>query len=203
MSKPPDQFLAAAMELESVYLRSSDPVEQSGFHGGRARWVEERRGLTEAIDRSGDLLDVGCANGLLAQDVATWAAERGHHVVPFGIDVGARLVRLAAERNRAYEGHFIVANAWDWEPNRQWDFVYSILDLSPSDMYCDWVARLLRLAAPTGRLILGSYGSLSRGISPERPADVIRECGLTVGGTASSANHNSEFAWTNRAHVLS
>ena len=198
MKQPPDEFIADEVAVESAYISSDDPVEQSGFHGGRRRWIEERRGLTEAINRSGEFLDVGCANGLLAQDVAAWCAEDGNRIVPFGVDIGAQLVESAARRNRGYEHHFLVANAWEWEPNRQWDFVYSLLDLSPPDMYCEWFDRLLRLVAPNGRLILGAYGSLSRGIAPEKPGDAIRACGLVVAGTASSANGNSEFAWTDR-----
>ena len=121
---------------------------------------------------------------------------RGHELVPYGVDIGPGLVQLATERNRGHEHNFVVANAWNWEPNRQWDFVYSMLDLSPTDMYCEWINRLLSLVAPNGRLILGAYGSLSRGVVPEKPGDTIRACGLDVAGVATSANGNSEFAWT-------
>jgi hypothetical protein len=36
--------------LEAAYLLSDDPVVQSGFHGARARWREERSPLAEGID---------------------------------------------------------------------------------------------------------------------------------------------------------
>lgn len=196
MKEPPNSFLADEMALESVYLSSDDVAEQSGFHGGLRRWSEERRGVAEAIDRDGDFLDVGCANGLLAADVVRWCAERVVVVVPYGIDIGPGLVRLAAQRLADHADNFAVANAWAWKPNRQWDFVYSLLDLSPPDIYCEWVCRLSKLVAPRGRLILGAYGSRSRGVAPERPADVLRSCGFEVTGTATSANANSEFAWT-------
>ncbi len=121
---------------------------------------------------------------------------RGLVVVPYGIDIGPGLVELAVQRHAEHADNFVVADAWAWNPQRQWDFVYSMLDLSPPDMYCVWIDRLLGLVAPGGRLILGAYGSTSRGIAPEQPGQVLRSCGLEVAGTASSANANSEFAWT-------
>lgn len=196
MKEPPDSFLAEEKALEAVYLSSDDAIEQSGFHGGAQRWFEERSGVAEAIDRDGDFLDVGCANGLLAQDVVRWCAARGVAVEPYGVDIGPGLVQLATQLHAGYPGHFFVANVWEWAAERQWDFVYSLLDLSPPDMYCTWIDRLQRLVAPGGRLILGAYGSTSRAIVPEQPGDVLRSCGLEVVGVATSGNGNSEFAWT-------
>ena len=62
---PPAGFLEDARGLKAAYLTSDDPIRQSGFGGGRGRWVSERSPLVEAIDADGDFLDVGCANGLL------------------------------------------------------------------------------------------------------------------------------------------
>lgn len=39
---PDREFAAQARALESAYLRSEDPMVQSGFSGGRQRWVSER-----------------------------------------------------------------------------------------------------------------------------------------------------------------
>ncbi len=84
-----------ARALEPASLEFDDPLRQSGFSGGRERWVKERSPLIEAIDRSGDFLDVGCANGLLAADVVDWTAQRGLEVIPHGVDLGPDLVSLA------------------------------------------------------------------------------------------------------------
>ena len=53
--------------LESSYLASDDPYAQSGMRADAARWERGRRPITDAINRGGTFLDVGCANGLLME----------------------------------------------------------------------------------------------------------------------------------------
>ena len=75
--RPDDGFKADMTALEAAYLAADDPLVQSGFSGGPARWRAERAPLVEAIDSHGEFLDVGWANGLLAADVVRWTAARG------------------------------------------------------------------------------------------------------------------------------
>lgn len=200
MGGPGDEFLENCRRLESAYLQSDDPIAQSGFSGGRARWIAERSPLVEAIDRDGDFLDVGCANGLLAADVVNWADERGFSLTPHGIDLGSGLVDLARSRLPEFADNFVAANAWTWQPDRRWTFVYSLLDLSPRELWCDWATRLLGWVEPGGRLILGSYGSRSRGITPVDVAAVIQGCGLRVEGWSVGGDPVvTRFAWTGQA----
>lgn len=199
MGKPGDEFLENCRRLESAYLESDDPIAQSGFSGGRERWVAERSPLTEAIDRDGDFLDVGCANGLLAADVTVWAAGRGFTLIPHGIDLGSALVDLARSRLPEFADNFVTANAWKWQPDRRWTFVYSLLDLSPRERWCEWVRRLLGWVEPGGCLILGSYGSRSRDVAPMDVAAVIQGCGLPVEGSSAGGEPvTARFAWTGR-----
>jgi SAM-dependent methyltransferase len=194
---PDETFIAQARALEQAYLQSEDPILQSGFSGGRRRWVSERSPLIEAIHRDGDFLDVGCANGLLAEDVATWAGELGFEVVPHGIDVGEGLVSVARRRIPEHAQNFHVADAWTWRPERQWTFVYSILDLSPRDRWCDWLTRLSTWVAPEGRLIIGSYGSRSLSIEPCDVEQVMEECGRPVLGSSRGGDPPlARFAWS-------
>lgn len=188
-----------ARALEAAYLESDDPIVQSGFHGGRERWVAERSPLVEGIHRDGDFLDVGCANGLLAADVVDWAADRGFRVTPHGIDLGPRLIALARHRLPRYADNFVAADAWTWEPTRRWDFVYSLLDLSPDDLWCEWVHRLYSWVAPGGRLIVGSYGSRSRGYPPVDVTRVLKECGLEAAdSSAGGEGPLTCFTWADR-----
>ena len=162
--------------------------------------MAERSPLVDGIDKDGDFLDVGCANGLLAEDVVTWAGEKGHEIVPHGVDLGARLVDLARERLPEYADNFSVADAWTWEPDRQWTFVYSLIDLSPEELWCDWIGRLLSWVEPGGRLIVGSYGSRSRGESPVDVRRVLEDCGLEVAGwSIGGEDPITCFTWANKS----
>jgi SAM-dependent methyltransferase len=183
--------------LEDVYLAGDDPILQSGFSGGRERWVVERSPIVEAIEKGGDFLDVGCANGLLLDDIVAWAAGAGHIIVPHGVDIGRRLVELARQRLPRFVSNLVVADAWSWEPHRTWDYVFSLVDLGPKEMRCDWMQRLAGWVAPGGRLIVGSYGSRSRGVEPVDVAGLLERCGYEViGESCAGAPPISRFAWT-------
>ena len=54
----PDEFLDQVRFLEEANLAETDPILQSGFHGGPERWRSERGPILRALDRDGDLLDV-------------------------------------------------------------------------------------------------------------------------------------------------
>jgi SAM-dependent methyltransferase len=196
---PDESFAAQARALEEAYLQSADPMMQSGFSGGRRRWVSERSPLIDAIHRDGDLLDVGCANGLLAEDAAAWARERGFEIVPHGIDLGERLIAVAHRRMPEHCQNFKAADAWTWKPERKSTFVYSLLDLSPREMWSDWLHRLSTWVEPEGRLIIGSYGSRSRAVEPLDVADVMERCGLRVIGSSRGGDPPLTcFAWSER-----
>ncbi len=187
--------------LEPAYLRFADPIKQSGFSGGRERWIQERSPLVEAVDDSGDFLDVGCANGLLTEDVVDWTAARGLEVIPHGVDLGPGLVRLAQRRLPNFSANFHVADAWTWDPPRKWTYVYALLDLSPAELRCQWLSRLCRWVEPRGRLIIGSY--CGRGTNQRAPSDpvdvaeVLKLCGLEVSGSSDGGDPAvTRFAWT-------
>ena len=197
MAGPDDEFKAKARQLESEYLKSDDPIVQSGFSGGTDRWIAERSPLVQGIDRDGDFLDVGCANGLLAQDVMKWAAHAGFELIPHGFDIGPRLIDLARGRLPVFADNFQVADAWVWEPDRQWTYVYSVLELSPEEIWCEWIERLMSWVGTGGRLILGSYGGRTPRRDPLDVEEVIRRCGLSVGGTSVGGEPVvARFAWT-------
>ena len=143
--------MAEMRALEPAYLARAAPEERSGFRGGRDRWVRERSPLVEGIHRSGDFLDVGCANGVLAADVVAWAAQRGHTIGPHGIDLGPALVEEARERHPDHAAGFVVADLWQWEPARTWDFVYALTHLAPPELSCAMFDRLLSWVAEPRR----------------------------------------------------
>lgn len=193
----PDTFLRELEALEASYLRHDDPIEQSGFGGGRERWRAEREPILDAIEADGDLLDVGCANGYLLECLVQWGHERGIRLIPYGLDQGRRLVELARQRQPHLAANFFVGNAWDWQPPRLFDYVYTLLDCVPPDYAVEYVRRLLvRAVAPGGRLIVGSYGSRSREIPPTDVGAFLGSAGFAIVGTSQGGTPCiARFAW--------
>jgi len=116
--------------IEPAYLAASTLQGQSGHSGDAERWELARRLILDAVDRSGTFLDVGCANGLLMESVAVWAAEDGHAVAPYGVEISAALAELARDRLPAWAGRIWTANASVFEPPRR--FTYDYLDAEVS-----------------------------------------------------------------------
>jgi uncharacterized protein (DUF952 family)/SAM-dependent methyltransferase len=182
-SNEEDWYEGVRAWLEPAYLAATDPYRGSGFGGGADRWEHDRRPIAEAIDRDGSFLDVGCANGLLLESVVRWAAERGHRIEPFGLDISERLAALALERI----GRAFVGNVMTWEPPRRFDYVRTELVYAPTSRRPDLVGRLLRqFLTERGRLIVCSYGSSSRARPAEDVAADLRSWGHTVDGTATA-----------------
>lgn len=201
----PSEFLSRVRQLEEVYLSSGDPIRQSGFGGGAERWRHEREPILEAFRNGGELLDTCCANGYLLESLMNWGRLRDLEIVPFGIDLSAKLIALAQKRLPQFADHFHVANAWDRHPHRRYDYVYALWDCVPEDYLTEFVRRLIgRCVSPVGRLILGAYGSLSRNQQPFDLETFLRSAGYQVSGTASGGNPPvARFAWIDQARSKS
>lgn len=200
MTQLPAGFLAEAVALEDAYLQHDDPIRQSGFGGGPERWRVERSPILEAVTSDGDILDIGCANGYLAECLVAWAAERGITLTPHGIDIGPKLIAEAKRRLPQFAANFHVANGWDWQPDRRFGYVYTLSDVVPPDMLAEYVGRLLqRLVEPGGRLIVGSYGSRSRSTPPLPIGEMLASFGHVVAGRAWGGDPPlTAFAWVVR-----
>jgi len=193
----PSDFLKRLSELEVSYLAKNDPIRQSGFGGGAQRWRAEREPILDAIDHSGDFLDVGCANGYLLECLITWGRKRGFSLTPFGLDWSRKLIALARLRLSNFHKNFYVSNAWDWKPNRTFLYVYTLYDCVPKEYLEEYIYRLLRrVVSPTGRLIIGAYGSRSGNFPPFDIASYLTSIGFGVTGLSKGGNPPvAAFAW--------
>jgi SAM-dependent methyltransferase len=193
----PAEFLADIEGLEGYYLKQTDPILQSGFHGGPVRWRAERGPILEAIESDGDLLDIGCANGHLLECLVAWGREKGLELTPFGLDIGPQLIQLAKGRLPRFADNLQVGNAWDWQPARRFQYVYGLYDCVPVDYLAEYTERLLqRVVARGGRLTLGAYGSRSRNLPAFDIAGFLRSAGFIVAGTAAGGEPPvTAFAW--------
>lgn len=139
-----------------AYLAGDNPRSQSGHSGDEARWEDARRLIVDAIGRDGTFLDVGCASGHLMETVQAWAAEDGHVVEPYGLDISPELADLARSRLPYWADRIWVGNALRWTPPRRFDFVRAGLEYVAPPRRPELVQHLLEEAcAPGGRLILG------------------------------------------------
>jgi hypothetical protein len=186
----PEEFLERLRDLETAYLAETDPIRQSGFGGGATRWRKERELILDAIRSDGDLFDIGCANGYLLECLVRWAKERGHSIVPYGLDYSAKLIELAKRRLPQYASHFYAVNAWDWIPPRRFRYVYTLYDCVPESHLDAYIDRLLKRAVEKdGKLIVGAYGSSKPGGEPAVDiASMLRARGFDVEGCVSCGN---------------
>ena len=183
MDPIPAAFMQELRALEAAYLSHADPIRQSGFGAGEKRWERERGVIAEALDRDGAFLDVGCAVGYLLECLVRWGAGRGITIEPHGLDIGPRLIAEAATRVPAADLH--VGDLWSWAPPRKYDYVYSLANLAPEHRISDLVDRLRSFVTPTGRIIIGSYGSVSRSRAAEPLGDLLASCGVSIAGEAA------------------
>lgn len=190
-------------KLEASYLTEDDPILQSGFGGGPERWRAEREPILEAVTTDGDFLDVGCANGFLLECLLKWAGERGTRLTPYGLDQGAQLIELARQRLPEYGPNFFIGNAWDWQPPRQFQYVYTLNDCVPSEFLEEYVHRLLlRVVCTGGRLIIGAYGSRSQGRPPFDIRAFLDSRDFPVAGTAEGGSPPiTSFAWVDKKEL--
>ncbi len=201
--KLPEPFLAELKNLELSYLAETDPIKQSGFHGGEARWRHERGLILDAVDTDGDFLDIGCANGYLVQCLTAWASEKGLTLTPYGVDQSPRLIERARARWPQDASHFWVGNAWDWVPPRRFRYVYTMTDFVPDALLKDYLVRLIQgYVEDDGLLIVGAYGSRSRDTPAQDVTHMLKAFGFPVAGNAMcDALPLSHVAWTNVAQL--
>jgi 2-polyprenyl-3-methyl-5-hydroxy-6-metoxy-1,4-benzoquinol methylase len=149
--------------------------------------------MLDGIPRDGDLLDIGCANGLLLESLVCWAAERGITLTPHGLDFVTELVEIARQRFPEAKAHFHIGNAFDWQPARRYDFVYTLLEYVPKELLSPYLQRLLDdVIAPGGRLIVSSYGNRSRN---ERSLDVDLHLQMLGFQTSGCSNGREDDGW--------
>ena len=190
-------FHPFAVEGDHVYVwcegddgyRGARPHAEVELWKGPAADRRAQRGhLCQAVDRDGSFLDVGCANGHLAESMVAWSAERGIRLEPFGVDLSAGLVAEARRRLPQWADRFWVGNALDWTApgGRRFDFVHTLLDLVPEARTEQMVRHQLeQLVAPGGRLLASSY--VPGRDRSRHAAAVLRRLGFRVDGVTHPA----------------
>jgi SAM-dependent methyltransferase len=191
-------FEAEKTFCETKYLAGLNARQQSGFGRNERDWERFRRPIVAAIDSNGTFLDIGCANGLLMEDVARWAEQDGYGVEPYGLDISEALAALARRRLPHWRDRIFVGNALDWTPPRRFDYARTELVYVPRHRRREYVERLLAdVVAPGGVLILCSYGSSRpEGKRGEPLVDELEAWDLNIAGTRDLISPQHSFVIT-------
>jgi GNAT superfamily N-acetyltransferase len=183
---------------EVAYLAGTNPRQQSGFGRNAHDWERFRRVVVAPIETDGSFLDIGCANGLLMESVVEWAREDGYVVEPYGLEISEKLANLARQRLPHWRDRIFVGNALAWDPPSRFDVVRTELVYVPPARRREFVERLLeRHVAPSGRLLVCSYGS-SRPEGPraELLVDELLGFGLAIQRVDDAAHPEYGFVIT-------
>ena len=180
--------------LDPSYLDADTALGGSGFGGTDEEWRDRRQPITDAIERDGDFLDVGCANGHLMACVVEWCADKGVHVEPHGVDVSADLADLARRRLPQWADRIWVGDALTWSPPRTFDVVHSLLDFVRPAHRRDLIDNLLRFVVPGGRLVLSQYGTTASA------REIVEPLGFEIAGeTRSPTTRGKPSVWLRKA----
>jgi 2-polyprenyl-3-methyl-5-hydroxy-6-metoxy-1,4-benzoquinol methylase len=189
-------------ELEAVYLAARDRPGGSGFAGRMDRWKRGRSVILAAVDRGGDFLDVGCANGLLMESLTSWSADQGTPLRLHGLEVSEALARRARESLPATADRVYVGDVMTWVPRQRFDFVRTeLVYVSPAARSALVLRCLDSLVAEDGRLIVCSYHRTGETYAADL-ADTLTEWGHLVAGTAQALHGGgsvmTQVAWIDR-----
>lgn len=175
--------------IEHAYLPAPTPWQQSGKSGSFEEWTRLRIPICECISNSGTILDIGCANGFLLECLLYWTKLKGLQIVPYGIDMSAKLVELARLRLPQYRKHIFHANALDWQPPLRFDYVRTSLEYVPLDRQRAFLTRLLNdVVTENGALLIAQYRSRNDDLSKDWIDDRLRTLGFSVAYTASGVD---------------
>ncbi len=155
-----------------IYLRTDNPLAQSGHGGNDERYRYTQGMILEALYREGTFIDIGCANGYLVEKLAQWTSTIGYGMRYYGLDISEELLLLAKRRLPALSDNFFPGNALYWTPPRTFDYV-CIRELAyvPAKRQKDLFVHLYDdVLSSNGRLILGPLTELEN--APGLIADI-------------------------------
>ncbi len=158
-------FNSLKKDLEESYLRYNEPWKQAGFMLSEDAWLPCRRPIADCIQKSGNFLDIGCANGYLLESILKWTS---FDVTPFGIDLSPKLIELAKTRLSRYSNNLSVGSAPYWNSPVKFDYVRTDLSYALEDDQEQYLHKVFTAyVAPEGKLLVTEYRSPKE--SPKTP----------------------------------
>jgi SAM-dependent methyltransferase len=118
--------------------------------------------LIDRLDPTGDVLEIACGTGLWTQHLI----GRAHSLT--ALDSSPEMIELAQSRLADAAPTFIVADVFDWHPERRYDSVFFGFWLShvPQERFSDFWKLLDSCLAPAGRVLFVDEGAPRAGKEP-------------------------------------
>jgi hypothetical protein len=178
---------AAMAELVvPAYVAADTPWGGSGKVGSAEDWEYSRSLITDAIDRDGTFLDVGCANGYLMECIPRWTP---FDVEPSGVEISQDLAALARRRLPRWADRIWTGNALTWHPPTRFTYIRAGLEYVPVSRREDLVRRL---RASCDRLIVGVFNEQAG----ERPTEeLVRGWGFPIAGRSERPHREPSMAY--------
>lgn len=175
---------AMAALVVPTYLAAETPQGGSGSSRDDAGWERARSLLVAGVAPAQTFLDVGCANGLLMESMAAWAA-----VEPYGLDISPELVELARRRLPRWADRIWVGNAADWTPPQRFDVARTGLDYVPPPRR---MALLEHLLSYCDRVVVGVFNEERDLRALERR---VADAGFAIAGRAERPHPHPKLAY--------
>lgn len=136
-------------------------------------WSATRAFITNAIDKSGTILDIGCANGFLLACLCEWLQQKSLTLIPYGIECDPSILRCKQLFPHLFDvNHFIQIDLQTFlsSPStetpafpRQFDYIYWNVWEDGCDLEEEyqerWLCKLCSMTSLGGKLLLGLYGT--------------------------------------------
>ena len=175
---------AVAALVVPAYLAAETAEAGSGSSRDHAGWERARSLLAEAVEPGQTFLDVGCANGLLMESMATWARAE-----PYGLEISPELAEVARRRLPQWADRIWVGNAIDWKSPRRFDVVRTGIDYVPAPRRRHLVERMLSYSE---RLVIGVFNEERDVRSLENE---VAGWGFTISGRSERLHPHPRLAY--------
>lgn len=174
-------FKENAYNYEADYIIYEEPWRQSGFAGPEERWEKCRKPIADLVTKSGTFLDIGCANGYLLECIMKWKFEIGINIIPYGLDIGEKLVALAKERLSKFADNMFIGNAFYWIPPMKFDYVGTELVYVPDELKKQYIERLKKdFLNEDGALLVCEYRPSKIDVQDPWVNEVLEDYGFNI-----------------------
>jgi len=161
-------------------------------------WESRRKFISQAINKSGTILDIGCANGFLLKCLQKWSVYK---LIPYGIDNNEKRIEQAKDLFPLHSNNFIVTRMPNLEIffkmrfPAKFDFIYwNIWDPwnFENQKEIESFKLAFKMVSSGGRLILGFYQSDK---NKEKRIRKIKKLGFKFSGMIKNYNNEEIIIW--------